>query len=79
VYEGLKEKRKVRIDRGHPDLELFHFRKKWHGYHEVKTPTGHLRPDQRDFRDSCVACEVPHFTGGFDVCQIVIALVRALP
>jgi hypothetical protein len=72
VYEGLKERRKTRIDKGHPDLELFHPRARWHGYHEVKTPTGKLRPDQEDFRESCLATDVPHYVGGMEACAAAI-------
>lgn len=79
VYEGLKERRKTRIDKGFPDLTLFHPRTKWFGYHEVKTPTGTLRPDQRDFRDTCIATNVPHFVGGVEIAHLVIEVIQSPP
>jgi hypothetical protein len=78
AHEGLKERRKTRIDKGHPDIELFHLATKWHGYHEVKVPGGRLRPDQRNFQEWCIACEVPHFVGGMEICELVIELVLDL-
>ncbi len=78
VWEGLKDKRKTKIQPGHPDLTLFHVRLKWHGYQEVKTPTGELRPDQKDFREVCIASGVPHFVGGVQIAQLVIAEVLGL-
>jgi hypothetical protein len=73
VYEGIKSK--ARITPGQPDLTLFHPRTKWHGYHEVKTPLGELRPDQKDFRETCIATDVPHFYGGMETCRFIIAFV----
>jgi hypothetical protein len=76
VYEGLREKRKTRIQPGQPDLTLFHIRAKWHGYHEVKTPAGKLRPDQEDFKAACDQTGTPHFVGGIDTARQVIAIVH---
>jgi hypothetical protein len=76
LWEGLKDKKKVKIQPGHPDLELFHPRYQWHGYHEVKTPRGELEPAQRDFMEMCDACNVPFFVGGINVVALVIATAR---
>jgi hypothetical protein len=78
VYEGLKEKRKTKIQPGWPDLGVFHPRTKTFWFHEVKTPTGTLRPDQADFRETCLATGVPHYVGGIEVARQAISALSTI-
>lgn len=73
TYEGIRLK--ARIQPGQPDITLFHPKRQWHGYHEVKTPTGKLRPDQLEFRETCLETGVPHYVGGMECCREIIDLV----
>lgn len=72
VYEGLKEKRSTKIAPGWPDLGVFHPSRKLFWFHEVKTPTGKLRPDQKDFRETCIATGVTHIVGGIAAARLAI-------
>jgi hypothetical protein len=71
VYET-SQKRASRIAPGIPDLIVFHPRSGKHWYHEVKTPKGELRPDQKDFREQCLLTHVTHIVGGVAAAGLAI-------
>lgn len=70
VYEGLKSKAKIQP--GWPDLGVFHPATRQFWFHEVKTPTGRMRPDQEDFRRTCITTGVTHIVGGIAVAKLAI-------
>jgi hypothetical protein len=75
VYVGLVAKGKGKIQPGWPDLGVFHPRTKTFWFHEVKTPTGTLRPDQADFRETCLATGVLHYVGGIETARQALSTI----
>lgn len=63
VYET-SQRRAAKVSPGIPDLIVMHTGARVQFYHEVKTPSGKLRPDQKDFRDQCLASGTVHIVGG---------------
>ena len=71
VYET-SQKRAAKVSPGIPDLIVFHPRSGLHWYHEVKTPSGELRPDQKDFREQCLLTKTTHIVGGLAAAGLVV-------
>lgn len=78
VYET-SQKRAAKVTPGLPDLIVFHARAKAMWYHEVKTATGELRPDQRDFQEQCQLTGTPHYVGGIEAAERALTAHTQLP
>lgn len=74
----LAQKEKHKMTPGIPDLLIFPpgFGLGHSFWHEVKTPTGEQRPDQRVFQEDCERTGTDYVLGGVAAAELQIARIR---